>query len=108
VYELLEKLQITHLAQKSALETSHGELKKLLIARSLVTHPEIVILDEAFDYLDVHSRNLLFGLIETEAERTQFVTVAHRPQDIPKLTTHAVKLEAGQIRFSGRIENLEF
>jgi molybdate transport system ATP-binding protein len=108
VHELLEKLEIAHLAQKSALETSHGELKKLLIARSLVTNPEIVILDEAFDYLDAHSRNLLFELIASESEHTQFVTVAHRPQDIPNLTTHALKLERGRIEFSGRLENLKF
>ena len=108
VAELLEKLEIARLAQKSALETSHGELKKLLIARSLVTQPDIVILDEAFDYLDAHSRNLLFDLIETESNRTQFVTVAHRPEDIPQLTTHALKLEAGRIVFSGKFENLEF
>jgi molybdate transport system ATP-binding protein len=108
VAALLEKLEIAHLAQKSALETSHGELKKLLIARSLVTHPDIVILDEAFDYLDAHSRNLLFELIESESDRTQFITVAHRSEDIPKLTTHALRLEQGRIVFSGKIENLEF
>ncbi len=108
VAELLEKLEITHLAQKSALETSHGELKKLLIARSLVTKPEIVILDEAFDYLDIHARKLLFELIESESNRTQFITVAHRLEDIPKLSTHALRLENGRIAFSGSIENLEF
>jgi molybdate transport system ATP-binding protein len=108
VVELLEKLEIAHLAEKSALETSHGELKKLLIARSLVTNPDIVILDEAFDYLDSHSRNLLFDLIESEADHTQFVTVAHRLEDIPSLTTHALKLEAGRIVFAGKIENLEW
>ncbi len=108
VAELLEKLEIAHLAEKSALETSHGELKKLLIARSLVTNPDIVILDEAFDYLDAHSRNLLFELIASEANRTQFVTVAHRPEDIPSLTTHALKLERGQIVFVGKLENLEW
>ncbi len=108
VAELLEKLEIVHLAQKSALETSHGELKKLLIARSLVTSPDIVILDEAFDYLDSHSRNLLFKLIESEADRTQFVTVAHRPEDIPKLSTHALRLENGRIVFAGKLENLEW
>jgi ABC-type molybdenum transport system ATPase subunit/photorepair protein PhrA len=96
------------LAQKSALETSHGELKKLLIARSLVTNPDIVILDEAFDYLDAHSRNLLFELIESESNHTQFITIAHRLEDIPKLSTHALRLEAGRITFAGSIENLEF
>jgi molybdate transport system ATP-binding protein len=108
IAELLEKLEIAHLAEKSVLETSHGELKKLLIARSLVTHPDIVILDEAFDYLDANSRNLLFALIEFESDRTQFVTVVHRPEDIPSLTTHALKLEAGRIVFAGKLENLEW
>ncbi len=108
VAELLEKLEIAHLAQKSALETSHGELKKLLIARSLVTNPDIVILDEAFDYLDAHSRKLLFDLIETESDRTQFVTVAHRLEDIPRLSTHALRLKGGRIAFSGEIKNLEW
>jgi molybdate transport system ATP-binding protein len=108
VHELLEKLEIAHLAQKSALETSHGELKKLLIARSLVTNPDIMILDEAFDYLDAHSRNLLFDLIETEVDHTQFITVAHRLEDIPKLSTHALRLEHGRITFCGKIENLEW
>jgi ABC-type molybdenum transport system ATPase subunit/photorepair protein PhrA len=73
-----------------------------------VTNPDIVILEEAFDYLDARSRNLLFELIESESEHTQFMTVAHRPEDIPNLTTHALKLEAGRIVFAGKLENLKF
>jgi molybdate transport system ATP-binding protein len=106
VDELLAALEITDLRDRSGLETSHGQLKKLLIARALVTNPEIVILDEPFDYLDVHSRNLLLELIERESERTQFITVAHRLEDIPRNVTHGLWLESGRVRFAGRLEEL--
>ena len=103
VLELLSALDIAHLADREATATSHGELKKLLIARSLVTRPDVVILDEPFDYLDARSRGLLFDLIERETERTLFVTVAHRLVDIPPSVTHALHLERGRVRFAGEL-----
>jgi molybdate transport system ATP-binding protein len=106
IEELLTALEITDLRDRSAMQTSHGQLKKLLIARALVTHPEIVILDEPFDYLDGHSRNLLLELIERESERTQFITVAHRLEDIPSNVTHGLWLEAGRVRFAGLLTEL--
>jgi molybdate transport system ATP-binding protein len=106
VEELLTALEITDLRDRSGLETSHGQLKKLLIARALVTNPEIVILDEPFDYLDAHSRSLLLELIEHESDRTQFITVAHRLEDIPRNVTHGLWLEAGRVRFAGALDEL--
>jgi molybdate transport system ATP-binding protein len=106
VEALLAALEITNLWDRSGLETSHGQLKKLLIARALVTTPEIVILDEPFDYLDAHSRNLLLALIEHESQRTQFITVAHRLEDIPRNVTHGLWLESGRVRFAGPLEEL--
>ena len=105
VQTLLAALEITNLRDRSGLQTSHGQLKKLLIARALVTNPEIVILDEPFDYLDAHSRNLLLELIEHESH-TQFITVAHRLEDIPRNVTHGLWLESGRVRFAGPLEEL--
>ena len=104
VNELLETLEIAHLAHRSALKTSHGELKKLLIARALVTSPEIVILDEPFDYLDARSRGLLFRLVALESIRSSFIVVAHRAEDIPPSATHLLALEAGRVAYRGAID----
>ncbi len=106
VEALLAAFEITDLRDRSGFETSHGQLKKLLIARALVTTPEIVILDEPFDYLDMHSRNLLLALIEHESQRTQFITVAHRLEDIPRNVTHGLWLESGRVRFAGPLGEL--
>jgi molybdate transport system ATP-binding protein len=107
VDQLLETLEIAHLAGRSALETSHGELKKLLIARALVTAPDIVILDEPFDYLDAPSRNLLFNLVASESARSSFIVVAHRPEDIPPSATHLLALESGRVAYRGALHTPE-
>ena len=43
-------------------KTSRGEIKrKLVLARSLVNHPELLILDEPTTGLDPHSRHTVSG-----------------------------------------------
>ncbi len=50
--EALERLGITHLADKKCSEMSGGELQMVLIARALAAEPEILILDEPESNLD--------------------------------------------------------
>jgi molybdate transport system ATP-binding protein len=98
---------VDHLADRSALETSNGELKKLLIARALVTTPEVVILDEPFDDLDTRSRALLFRLVERESTHSSLIVIAHRAADVPPSVTHLLALEMGRVRFQGEVHTPE-
>lgn len=50
--ELLEQFGITHLAKNQALTLSGGEKRRLTIARSLVTSPSLLMLDEPFSGVD--------------------------------------------------------
>ena len=50
--ELLEQFGITHLAKNQALTLSGGEKRRLTIARSLVTSPTLLMLDEPFSGVD--------------------------------------------------------
>jgi lipopolysaccharide export system ATP-binding protein len=49
---LLEQFGITHVADNLALTLSGGEKRRLTIARSLVTNPQLVMLDEPFSGVD--------------------------------------------------------
>ncbi len=51
-HELLEQFGITRLAKSRALTLSGGEKRRLTIARSLVTNPSLLMLDEPFSGVD--------------------------------------------------------
>ena len=100
VKDLLIQFKIGDLASRNALHTSQGELRKLLLARALVTNPEIIILDEAFDYLDYASRQLIWTVL-TKQNATLLI-IAHREEDKPPFATRHLRLEKGRIKPKGK------
>lgn len=63
VSDILEKLNITKLKNRMLFELSGGQQQKVLLARALVSNPEILILDEPSTALDPQSRESFFQLI---------------------------------------------
>ena len=55
--EILDFLEIGHLADRNMTEVSSGEARRVLIARALVHDPKALILDEPTNSLDLHSLN---------------------------------------------------
>jgi molybdate transport system ATP-binding protein len=89
---------IEELWQRNAQQLSTGELRKVLIARALVSKPKILALDEACDGLDTPSRtDLLRRLDEVGRSGTQILFATHRAEEILPCLTHFVALEGGRI-----------
>ena len=86
---------------------SSGEIKKVLLVKALASRPELLVLDNAFDGLDVPSRNALKELVSqtlcgfsqilvqgvdaSSTARTQILMMTHRREEmVPELSTISV------------------
>ena len=86
----LERLNLTALAKTPFRSLSWGQQRLLLIARAMVKHPPILILDEPFQGLDGLNRKLVKQFIEqlVNNSETQLLFVSHQDQDAPNCITH--------------------
>ena len=62
--ELMDSLSASHLMERPVATMSSGEQVKVLIARALMTHPRLMILDEPSVYLDIAGREFLLRTID--------------------------------------------
>ncbi|MCS4488763.1 ABC transporter ATP-binding protein [Streptococcus sciuri] len=88
---------------------SQGEKQLLLIARSLMEDPDIIILDEATTGLDLFAREKLLSQIEHIADLPHAPTVlyvTHHAEEITSKITHILLLREGTIVAKGKKENI--
>jgi iron complex transport system ATP-binding protein len=108
---LLELLNLSHVQDQPLGTLSQGERKKTMLARSLMSDPRILILDEPCSGLDLFEREQflsgLAGLHEAGwkgsgiGTDTGIVYVTHHIEEIIPLFTHVCVIEEGTVIAAG-------
>jgi biotin transport system ATP-binding protein len=75
INDALSRLKIEHLAARRAHELSGGELQLAALAALLVTQPQLLIMDEPTNQLDLRNRALIEQTIAELPE--QVITISH-------------------------------
>ncbi|HVV23919.1 MAG TPA: ABC transporter ATP-binding protein [Pseudonocardiaceae bacterium] len=107
--ELLAAMGVGHLADRTFGTLSEGERKRTLIARSLMTDPEMLLLDEPAAGLDLGGREDLVARLSALAmdpDAPATVLVTHHVEEIPPGFTHALLLRGGRSVAQGLLEDV--
>jgi iron complex transport system ATP-binding protein len=102
---LIGEIGVDHLRDRKFEDCSQGERQRLLLARSLMDEPQLLLLDEPTTGLDLPSRERLIASLDTMAEANAdlpTVIVTHHLEEIPATTTHALLLRDGAIVAAGQ------
>jgi iron complex transport system ATP-binding protein len=106
---LIGEIGVEPLRDRKFEDCSQGERQRLLLARSLMDEPQLLLLDEPTTGLDLPSRERLIASLDTMAEANAdlpTVIVTHHLEEIPATTTHALLLRDGAIVAAGPIASV--
>jgi iron complex transport system ATP-binding protein len=106
---VLEEWKLGRFIDRNFGGLSDGEQKRVLIARAVMTDPELLLLDEPAASLDLGSREELLQLLSefAKSERAPaMVMVTHHVEEIPRGFTHALLLKKGRIVAAGKVDDI--
>jgi molybdate transport system ATP-binding protein len=104
---LLENLKITDWAQKDIANLSYGQLRKVLLARAMVTGPEVLLLDEPLAGLDNQAREMIMQVIQDLADQgVTIIQAVHHPDELISAISHVALLDKGRITWQGSRSDL--
>lgn len=107
--EILEQVGAYHLADQTWGTLSEGERKRVLVARALMTNPELLLLDEPTAGMDLGGREDLvayLGELAMDADAPAIVMITHHVEEVPPGFTHALLLDEGAVVAQGLIDDV--
>ncbi|MFC1495368.1 ATP-binding cassette domain-containing protein [Thermodesulfobacteriota bacterium] len=109
VMDKMDQLDIREMADKFPAQLSGGMQKRVALARSLVTEPEIVLFDEPTTGLDPIRRNAVHSMISNYQQKFGFtgIVVSHEIPEIFYISQKLIMLHEGNIIFEGPVEDLQ-
>lgn len=100
--ELLERFGITHIRKNIALTCSGGEKRRVTIARSLVTEPSLVMLDEPFSGVDPIAVNEIQNIVADLRDSGLSILITdHNARQTLELVDRAYLIYEGKVLREG-------
>ena len=104
--ECLERMGVGWVARRSLGTLSSGEQQRVLLARTLMNDPGVVMLDEPSARLDLGGREHLVGALSEltlDPHASPLVLVTHHLDEVPPGMTHVMMLRDGKVVARGPI-----
>jgi len=100
--ELLEQFQITRLRKALAISLSGGERRRLEIARSLVSDPKLILLDEPFTGIDPVTIASIQEIVRNLRDTGISILITdHQVRETLQITDYSYVIRSGQVLCEG-------
>ena len=100
--ELLQQFGIAHLAKNRALTLSGGEKRRLTIARSLVTNPSLLLLDEPFSGVDPKAvSDVQQSVLQLRQSGLAILITDHNARETLNIVDRAYLIYEGKVESQG-------
>lgn len=102
-HAILQAFRVSHLVQRSVREISGGESQRVALARTLVTDPAVLLLDEPLAALDAPTKSKIIDDLRAwnQAHRIPILYVTHSREEVFALGERVLVLDAGSIVADG-------
>ena len=103
ITSLLDAMHISHLAKRKAQSISGGESQRVALARTLVTNPEFLLLDEPLAALDAPIKARVIDDLRSwnRTHNIPILYVTHSREEVFALGERVIVLDAGRILAQG-------
>lgn len=97
VHELVGKFGLEGLLDRAFRKLSTGESRKMMLIRALASKPDLLVLDEPFDGLDVDTLAMLQDYLASLVDTVPMVMVLNRFDEFPDFITHIAYVDKGRL-----------
>lgn len=95
--KMITKFDLDYLLDRAFRKLSTGESRKVMLVRALSCKPQLLLLDEPFEGLDIDTFALLQDYLQELALQVPMIMVLNRFDEIPAFITHIAYMEQGQL-----------
>lgn len=107
IQDLSKKLNMQKILKRLCKNLSTGEKQKVSISRAMIHNPEILILDEPTNGLDLITSKDILWLVKTAREDGKTILYsAHNMEEIERISQKIIMVHNGQIIENGTIEEV--